>query len=341
MRKVRIAGRGNGGYFDPSYPLQSKGRQVSELNQSLIRVHPAGRLANQMAQFMLAREIQMSCGTDVIVRGYHMPEWGLDAGPDGAGPRSNLSIGSSLTRVNYLSAMIDRYRPVTLELDGVVQRVGNYGNIDQYRNIFPLRQGEGVPIGDDCILTHIRAGDVSAPSHNSYGPIPISYYQYLISVTKLRPVFIGEISPSPYIEALASKFPKAEFVGGASAFDDFQTMRRARHLAISVSSFSWLAALLSNAETIHVPLAGLLDPRARPDVDLLPLGDPRYRFHNVSAGAWHNRYSDIFAHRCDFGPISAIEAGRLKAAAARWTAWKSAKVHFGLMRRMIVHKYCG
>ena len=315
--------------------------QVSKLNQSLIRVHPSGRLANQMAQLMFAREIQRACGTDVTVRGFHMPEWGLDGGPDGAGPRSSLSIGSSLTRVNYLSAMIDRYGPVTVELDGVVQRVGNYGNINGYRDLFPLKDGEGVRIGDGCILIHIRAGDVSVPSHDSYGPIPISYYEYLVSETKLRPVFIGEIGPSPYIEALASKFPEAEFVGGASAFDDFQTMRRARHIAISISSFAWLAALLSNAETIHVPLAGLLDPRARPDVDLLPLGDPRYRFHNVSVNAWHNRYSDVFAHRSDFGPISPIEAGRLKAAAARWTAWKSAKVHFGLMRRMIGYKYCG
>jgi hypothetical protein len=270
-----------------------------------------------------------------------MPEWGLAGGLGGTEPRSSLSVGSSLTRVNYLTAMIDRYGPVTVELDGVVQRVGNYGNIDRYRDQFPLKDGDGVSVGDDCILVHVRAGDVSVPSHESYGPIPISYYEYLFSETRLRPVFIGEISPSPYIDALKSKFPKAEFLGGLSAFDDFQTLRRARHLAISVSSFSWLAALLSNAESIHVPLAGLLDPRARPDVDLLPLGDARYRFHDISASAWQKRYSDIFAHRHDFRPISSTEAGRLKAAAARWTAWKSAKVHFGLLRRIIVSKYRG
>ncbi|MBT1515635.1 alpha-1,2-fucosyltransferase [Bradyrhizobium sp. SRL28] len=249
-----------------------------------------------------------------------------------------MSVGSNLTRADYLSGMMNRYRPPTIELDGVVLRVGNYGDIERYREMFPLRKDDGTQIAKDRLLIHVRAGDVGVPSHGSYGPIPISYYQYLVSKTKLTPVFIGETSPSPYIEALTSEFPGAEFVGGASAFEDFQTIRRAHHIAISVSSFSWLAAFLSRAETIHVPLAGLLDPRERPDADLLPLGDPRYRFHDVSARAWKDRYSDVFANHADFRPLSVTEAKRLKGEAVRRTVVQNARIHFGLMRRMIFNR---
>ncbi|ANW00417.1 hypothetical protein LMTR13_09815 [Bradyrhizobium icense] len=288
-----------------------------------------------MAQLMFARRIQELCRSEVVVFGHKLPEWSLQADLRGTAQRSNLSVGSNLTRADYLAAMINRCRPPTIELDGVVLRVGNYGDIERYREMFPLKKEEGIQIGKDRILIHIRAGDVSVPSHGSYGPVPISYYQYLVSETKLTPVFIGETSQSPYMEALSREFPGAEFVGGASAFEDFQTIRRAQHIAVSVSSFSWLAAFLSTAETIHVPLAGLLDPRERPDADLLPLSDPRYRFHDVSARAWKNRYSDVLAHRADFKPMSVIDAKRLKGAAVRRTAVQSARIHLGLMRRMI------
>jgi hypothetical protein len=288
-----------------------------------------------MAQLMFARRIQELCRSEVVVFGHKLPEWSLQADLLGTAQRSNLSVGSNLTRADYLAAMINQCRPPAIELDGVVLRVGNYGDIERCREMFPLKQEEGIQIGKDRLLIHIRAGDVSVPSHGSYGPIPISYYQYLVSKTKLTPVFIGEISQSPYIEALSREFPGAEFVGGGSPFEDFQTIRRAQHIAVSVSSFSWLAAYLSTAENIHVPLAGLLDPRERPDADLLPLSDPRYRFHDVSTGAWKNRYSDLFAHRADFKPMSVIDVKGLKGAAVRRTAVQSARIHLGLIRRMI------
>jgi hypothetical protein len=314
--------------------LYSPFDKAAKLNQTIFRIWPSGRLANQMIQLMFARRIQQLCRSEVVVVGYDLPEWSIRAEVSGERPRSNLSVGSDLTRVDYLAAMIDRYRPPAIELDFVVQRVGNYGDAGQFREMFPLRE-EGVEIAKDRLLIHIRAGDVSVPWHGSYGPIPIAYYQYLVSKAELAPVFIGEISPSPYIEALRRAFPDAAFIGGASALEDFQTIRRARHIAVSVSSFSWLAAYLSRAQTIHVPVAGLLDPRAEPDADLLPLGDLRYRFHDVGARAWKNRYSDMLAGPADFRPMPVIEAKRLKRAAVRRTAVRSARIHLGLMRRMM------
>ena len=48
---------------------------------------------------------------------------------------------------------------------------------------------------------------------------------------------------------------------------------------LSVSTFAWLAAWLSKAVQIHLPVCGLFNPMQVPDVDLLPITDPRYTFH--------------------------------------------------------------
>jgi hypothetical protein len=67
---------------------------------------------------------------------------------------------------------------------------------------------------------------------------------------------------------------------------DFGVLRASRHLCVAISTFSWLAAWLSEARTIHLPVAGALHPRQRPDMDLLPVADPRYRFHLFEPRPW-------------------------------------------------------
>jgi len=74
---------------------------------------------------------------------------------------------------------------------------------------------------------------------------------------------------------------------------DFERLRSARHVVTSVSSFAWLATWLSDAQTIHVPVLGLLNPAQRPDVDLLPLDDPRYRFYRFPVRRWNGQQEDV------------------------------------------------
>ena len=50
---------------------------------------------------------------------------------------------------------------------------------------------------------------------------------------------------------------------------------------LSISSFSWLAAWLSEkALSIHMPIYGLFEPRNR-QTFLLPVDDPRWRFYAI------------------------------------------------------------
>jgi len=60
---------------------------------------------------------------------------------------------------------------------------------------------------------------------------------------------------------------------------DFETIRQSRNVVIGVSTYSWLAAWLSQSlDNIYLTVSGLFNPIQKPSVDLLPFGDPRFKF---------------------------------------------------------------
>src|SRR5262249_18772301 len=82
-------------------------------------------------------------------------------------------------------------------------------------------------------------------------------------------------------QALRRRFSGAKFLTRRSAIEDFTTIRQARHVVLSISSYSWLAAWLSEmAESIHMPIYGLFDPR-NGQTFLLPVDDTRWRFYAI------------------------------------------------------------
>jgi hypothetical protein len=66
---------------------------------------------------------------------------------------------------------------------------------------------------------------------------------------------------------------------GSDPLSDFQTVRRAKNIVVCISTFVWLAAWLSNAKRIVLPVYGLYNPLQFPNHDLLPLGDDRYTYY--------------------------------------------------------------
>ena len=195
-----------------------------------------------------------------------------------------------------------------------------------------------VRVPDDCLLIHIRAGDVATLTNDKYGPLPIRYYQYLLAQTGLRPLFICEPGRTHYIDLLKATFPKAEMIGGASAIEDFEIIRSAKNVALSVSSFSWMATFLSSrVQQIHLPLAGHFDPADDLTPDFLPLNDTRYIFHHVSREAWSKRYEDPVGPRDGYSIASRASVRALKTVAFLRTAKSSAKIHGGLLKRMAAH----
>jgi hypothetical protein len=303
------------------------------MQQTTIRIKPSGRLANLMSQLMFADNLRRGCRQTVAVEGYDIPEWGLSK-PASDTQTSPIEIGSHLTRLAPCRMMIDAFKPQLIRLERPIFRVGNYGKPREYQSLFPVSESV-VKIPDDCLLIHIRAGDVATLTHDKYGPLPIRYYEYLIGQTGLRPLFINEPGRTHYLDLLKSSFPKAETIGGASAIEDFEIIRSAKNVALSVSSFSWMATFLSSrVQQIHLPLAGHFDPADDPTPDFLPLNDNRYIFHRVSREAWSKRYDDPVGPRDGFSIARRAAVGALKAVAILRTAKQSAKIHGGLLRRM-------
>ncbi len=300
---------------------------MTDSGKTVIRVSQAGRMANQIAQMMFVRTLQNLCQHPIEAEGYNLPEWNLSR-PCSDNSPSTVSIGAHQTRAILVARMIDRFRPRMIDFNGVILRSGNF--IGEYSDLFPLSNVD--QFSTDQLVIHLRLGDVATPSHPDYGPLPISYYRHLVKMTGLDPVFIGEIDDSTYCQTLRREFPSAQFLGGQSAYDDFQMLRRAKHIAIAVSSYSWIASYLSKAESIHVPVAGMLDPRVRPEIDLLP-ANGRYIFHAVRS--WASRYVDYIGSPQGFYKMSSREIAALNRKASLQTAARSLRIHAGMALRML------
>jgi hypothetical protein len=137
-------------------------------------------------------------------------------------------------------------------------------------------------VGEDKLLINLNYRDEIlnlAPYHTDYIQPPLSFYKQIVETTGLLPVFSG-IFPrtKEFIDNLNKGFPGAEYIDpNPSANYEFELIRRAKNKAISVSTFSYLAAYFGEADTkIHMPLYGFINPEQRPDVDLIPTDTSRF-----------------------------------------------------------------
>jgi hypothetical protein len=294
-----------------------------------------------MMQLMFALAVQQLARSPVEIEGYDLPEWGLTKPSSLSSDSSTPTVGDATARALMLARLIDRYRPTQIDLSYLIQRASNYLPKGAYEGWFPSSRGEGIELSENELLIHVRLGDVKTFSHPMYGPLPVSYYRYLTSLTGLTPVFIGEIDTCEYCTLLRQTFRNAKFLPTGSIRDDFQTMRRARHIALAVSSFSWVAAYLSDAQRVHMPICGWFDYRECPDIDMLPHGDERFIFHDIPATVWQNRYSDFQGRGADFSPLSTFEVGARRIAAEMKVLHRRGKIRWGLERRLLSKRIVG
>jgi len=284
---------------------------------------------------MLCLDIRRNCRQPIEIEGFNIPEWGLMA-PFSDAPASDTIIMDQRTRCWAICKMIDVLKPRLVHVNTMTFRINNFGAPELYDRFFPTTIASSQKIPKDTLLVHIRAGDVATLTHSSYGPLPISYYQYLAKFTGLKLAFVGELSASNYVQALREEFPGSVFLEGGSPLDDFQTLRRAENVAIAVSSFSWMATFLSRqAKAIHIPLAGLFDPIVAPHVDFLPLADKRVTIHQIPTLAWQERYSDHFARTAIYQPTSKVRLRALKLHTNARQFFRTLRIHLGLLRRMM------
>jgi hypothetical protein len=237
-----------------------------------------GNLGNQMIQYMVARALAARVGP-VRYSAVGLAPFGIEHPPvEGDFPDTEI-VTTDTVDLDRLARGLASGALQRVDIRTYGQRVANFLPPGAYRSEFVSDAVELSGAGPDELLCNVRQGDILDGHHPDYVLIPVEFYADLVAETGLAPVFMGQLEDSPYMRVLRRRFPQARYLPSRGAAIDFERIRRARHIVPSVSTFSWLAAWLSDAERIYLPVLGLLNPMQNRAVNLLPLEDQRYRFY--------------------------------------------------------------
>lgn len=245
----------------------------------VFHLKPMGRLANQMIAYMVALKFaQMVRGCRIS--NIAIPVWGIDhPNIDSAGPVAVEQREQHIDLVMLAERMWARDIS-RVEWRGFGQRMENFLPPERYRGVFASPFARPMGFGPEYLVCPVRAEDILHGPHPDYVLTPVEFYLDIVRSTGLKPVFIGQTHPNPYMDRIRQAFPDALYREPQNdPLVDFETIRQSRNAVIGVSTFSWLAAWLSDSlDTIVLTVSGLFNPMQCRDVDLLPFGDRRYRF---------------------------------------------------------------
>lgn len=247
-----------------------------------------------MFQYMLARVIaERVPGSEIT--GVHLPGWGVDARAEKHPTGFLMQVNSHIFPIDQCVDLMNGMNDCEIQLRAVSTRMAYYrGHIDLCRSLFVA--GPDMPTGypDDTLVISIRLGETIESNYPFYGPLPISWYRELLEETGLKPVFFGQIGGDVYSQALRRAFPDAQFVTSKGVYEDFNILRTSKNVALSVSTFAWLAAWLSvTAERIYAPIYLMYNQAGRPDIDMLPICDERYHFYSFPQTRWGTTPQEI------------------------------------------------
>ena len=249
----------------------------------VIRLRPIGNLANRMLQFMAARRLADLVPGAVVI-GVHLPEWGWEPS---AQDQVGVSAGAAVIErhdqfdLSILSQRLNSGEYKEVVLQDFLQDLRFYHGPGYYRALFKPSQRDMVDLPTFCdqeLIINIRGGEILA-GIDHYPLVPVAFYQEIVERTGLLPVLMGQLDESPYLDRLVQAFPNARRIPSQGPARDFQMVRSATNIVLSVSTFSFLAAWLSNARTVHLPLLGFFNPSHVREVNLLPLEEFHWKFY--------------------------------------------------------------
>jgi hypothetical protein len=245
----------------------------------VFHLEPLGRLGNLMIQYMVAltfRDLVPGCQ----VSGISIPEWGIrHPRIESPGP---VAVERQEQHIDLpgLAELVRSGAIKRIDWSGFGQRMENFLPPERYRSVFVSPFKQPVGFGADYLVCPVRAEEIVDGAVYDYPLTPVEFYRDIVDLTGLTPVFIGQTQPNAYVDRLRAAFPAARFrEPQADVLVDFETIRQSKNVVVGVSSYMWLAAWLSReAENIYMAVSGLFNPIQRPNVDLLPYGDKRFKF---------------------------------------------------------------
>ena len=255
--------------------------RVPDDDPPVVHVEQRGGSAARMIQYMAAHAIAAAV-PGCRLSGVDLPDWGIHHPeiPPGAETREARASGPEMRigRAELVAGLVSR-RINRVRLDSPAQHLDNFPPRDVCASLFRAVVPDVPVFGADHLviqLPGVAQGQAADPDHPL---LPVEFTQEIVAQSRLRPVFLGDIAEATDAGRLRALFPKAVFLPRQGSLHDFETIRRAPNILLGASTFGWLAAWLSQAERIYLPMTGLLNPAQFPEIDLLPLDDPRYRFY--------------------------------------------------------------
>lgn len=283
-RKIRRRRKAISGSFRGTSTHRS--RPANEAAQNQLQTEPVldanliGGFANRMMQYTVARRIAAEV-EGCRISNVALPAWGLHhaLAPGALGPE----IAPHRSRHQVDVARIVQVLSTGVKLRGTfqpnVQWFSNFPDLDLCRSIFPSDESNYPGFGPEYLVCNLRGGEILDGSQMLRVLLPIAFYAELAKTTGLKLVFMGQLGENAYCHAIKQRFSDAIFHSSRGPVPDFQTFRNSKNLVVAVSTFSWLAAWLSRADMIVLPVSGLFHPVQEPNIDLLPPADQRYRFY--------------------------------------------------------------
>lgn len=238
-----------------------------------------------MLQYLFAAKLGTFLGdTSICGRNSHQLPW---VKAEGFCPRFLPSIPLQDTPVAEVLGVLKDRPSFCVKYRAVPSQLSNLPDWAQANELVPRVAEPTYMAAHDELLINVRGEEILGQCHPDYGPVPLSFIHFIINYTGLEPVFLGQLSDDYYSCGLRKKFPKARFIASGGAYRDFEAIRAAQHILPAVSTFSWLASWLSSAQSIYLPVLGMLNPNQRNDTWLLPHNEPRYHFYKFPIRIWN------------------------------------------------------
>ena len=273
-----------------------------------------GGLGNRMIQYMAALTLAQRVPGARIVQ-IHLPEWAIQTPPVPPDSGATELVTAESLDLDRLAHALNTGAVGRVDIRSYAQRMENFLPPSAYRGLFGAPDSQGAGPGE--LLCNIRGGDILDGHHPDYVLVPIEFYAELAQQTGLTPVFMGQLDDTPYLEALRARFPQSRFMPSRGAVGDFTFIRGSHNIVPAISTFSWLAAWLSNARQVFMPVLGLFHPLQSRGTNLLPFDDDRFRFtlfpHHYAVPV--QRFAP--AHAALLGLWRAMPPARLRAVLAQ------------------------
>jgi hypothetical protein len=245
-------------------------------------IYPLGNIGNRALQYLAAAGIAARA-PGAKIENVMLEMWGRREPAPRPEPWERAGSNDHFLYhldVDGLGDCLARGEVDAICLESYCFHLDHYPPRAECRVLLPPAQGtEDVRgFGPGELVCSVRAAEILHYAHPDYFPLPPGYYAKLQAESGLDLVFFGQLGDDAYSQALRAAFPRARFVPGVNQNHDFEVLRRSRNVALSISTFAWLAAWLGEAERVYLPVGGIFNPHHDPGMLFLPLAEPAYRY---------------------------------------------------------------